>query len=137
MLENSKNNLSNANDINAIKGKNNGLTITKNKDEISKYLKDEGIEVVDFLDFGSESNVYHISVLSKNRNRKNEKKDAIMKLIVDKRKSKNKEIYISKILKNKNIIDCYTNSILDQANLSFLITEYAKYGNLRNFNQKF
>jgi len=59
-----------------------------------------------------------------------------MKLIVDKRKSKNKEIYISKILKNKNIIDCYANSVLEQENLSFLIMEYAKYGNLRNFNQK-
>jgi len=138
MLDNSKNNLSDPKDLEIVKEKNFELkNLFKNKDEKLKYLKEiEGIEVVDFLDSGSESNVYHISVVSKNSNRKNEKKDAILKLIVDKRKSKDKEIYISKILKNKNIIDCYTNSVLDQDNSPFFIMEYAKYGNLRNFNQK-
>jgi serine/threonine protein kinase len=130
-----KNSLLDAKDNDIVNKKNCIKEAPHNKEEIiPKYLKEiEGIEIVDFLDSGSESNVYHISILSKNNN---QKKDAIMKLILDKRKSKNKEVYISKILKNKNIIDCYTNSDLEQENLSFLIIEYAKYGNFRNFNQK-
>ena len=135
MLGSLKNSLSDAKDNDIVNQKKNCLKeVLHNKEEIPKYLKEiEGIEVMDFIESGSESNVYHISILSKNSN---QKKDAIMKLILDKRKSKNKEVYISKILKNKNIIDCYTNSVLEQENLSFLIMEYAKYGNLRNFNQK-
>jgi len=59
MLENSKNNLSNANDIDVIKGKNNDLTKIKNKDEISKYLKDEGIEVALTLEVNPMFFIYH------------------------------------------------------------------------------
>jgi len=130
MLETSKNILSDSKERNFLKDP------VKNDEFIQKYLKEiNGIEVLEFIDSGSESNVYHISISSKNSNQKKEKKNAIMKLILDKRKSKNNEIYISRILKNKNIIDCYT-SVLDKENLSFLIMEYAKYGNLRNFNQK-
>jgi serine/threonine protein kinase len=95
-----------------------------------------GIEILQFLDSGSESNVYHISISSQNNKKKNEKKDAIMKLIIDKRRSKDKEIYISETLKNKNIIGCYTHSFLEEGNSPFLIIEYAKFGNLRNFNDK-
>ena len=110
----------------------------KNDEELLKMIRDiNGIEILNFLDSGSESNVYHISISSKDKNKKNDKKDAIMKLIIDKRKSKKKEIYISEILKNKNIICCYTHSFLDdQGESPFLIMEYAKYGNLRNFNDK-
>ena len=68
MLDNSKNNLSDPKDLEIVKEKNFELkNLFKNKDEKLKYLKEiEGIEVVDFLDSGSESNVYHISVVSKN-----------------------------------------------------------------------
>ena len=135
MLDNFEKSISDAKDSDIINKKNYCLKeVLHNKEEIQKYVKEiEGIEIVDFLDSGGESNVYHISVLSKNSNKK---KDAIMKLILDKKNSKNKELYISKILKNKNIIDCYINSVLDQDNSPFLIMEYAKYGNLKNFNQK-
>ena len=109
----------------------------KNDEELLKMIRDiNGIEILNFLDSGSESNVYHISISSKDKNKKNDKKDAIMKLIIDKRKSKKKEIYISEILKNKNIICCYTHSFLEEGKSPFLIMEYAKYGNLRNFNEK-
>jgi len=109
----------------------------KSKEELSKSLKEfNGIEILQFLDSGSESNVYHISISSQNNKKKNEKKDAIMKLIIDKRRSKDKEIYISETLKNKNIIGCYTHSFLEEGNSPFLIIEYAKFGNLRNFNDK-
>ena len=135
MLETSKNILSDSKDIDTNK-RNFLKDPVKNDESIQKYLKEiNGIEVLEFIDSGSESNVYHISFSSKNSYQQKEKKNAIMKLILDKRKSKNNEIYISRILKNKNIIDCYT-SVLDKENLSFLIMEYAKYGNLRNFNQK-
>ena len=111
--------------------------ILKNKEELSKLIKDiQGIEILEYVGSGSESNVYHISISSKNNINKKEKKDAIMKLIIDKRNLKNKEIYISQILKNKNIIGCYTHSFLDQGKSPFLIMEYAKYGNLRDFNEK-
>ena len=109
----------------------------KSKEELSKSLKEfNGIEILQFLDSGSESNVYHISISSQNNKKKNEKKDAIMKLIIDKRRSKNKEIYISETLKNKNVIGCYTHSFLEEGKSPFLIMEYAKFGNLRNFNEK-
>ena len=109
----------------------------KSKEELSKSLKEfNGIEILQFLDSGSESNVYHISISSQNNKKKNEKKDAIMKLIIDKRRSKDKEIYISETLKNKNVIGCYTHSFLEEGNSPFLIIEYAKFGNLRNFNDK-
>ena len=136
MLSTSRNNLSDAKDIDKKKSIDFSEAL-KNKKVLSEYLKEfNGIEVLDFIDSGSESNVYQISISSKNSNQNKEKKNAIMKLILDKRKSKNKEIYISNILKNKNIIDCYTNSGLDEGNSAFLIMEHAKYGNLRNFNQK-
>jgi len=135
-----------------IKNSNYNLPISKEKDEAKNDFKEKlkndedllkkikeinGIEILNFLDSGSESNVYHISISSKENNKKKEKKDAIMKLIIDKRRSKKKEIYISEILKNKNIICCYTHSFLDDQEKSpCLIMEYAKYGNLRNFNEK-
>ena len=109
------------------------------KEELSsKFLKKfEDIEILDCLNPGTKSNVYHISFSSKNNKNKSDKKHAIIKLLIDKIKSKKKEIYISEILKNKNIIDCYTHSFLDdQGKSPCLIMEYAKYGNLRNFNEK-
>ena len=102
------------------------------KEELSSKLKNvyEDIEILDCLNSRRRSNVYHISFSSKN---KNDKKDAIMKLLIDKRDN---EINISEKLKNKNIICCYTHSFLDKGKSPFLIMEYAKYGNLRNFQQK-
>ena len=106
------------------------------KEELSSKLKNvsEDIEILDYLSSGRRSNVYHISISSKN---KNDKKDAIMKLLIDKRNLRDNEINISEKLKNKNIICCDTHSFLDDQRKSpFLIMEYAKYGNLRNFKQK-
>jgi serine/threonine protein kinase len=104
------------------------------EEELSKCIKGfDEIEILDCLNSKSRSNVYHISITSNNNN----KKDAIIKLLSNKRKSKDKEVYVSKILKNKNIIDCYTQSFLDQIKSPFLIMEYAEYGNLRDFNEKF
>ena len=106
------------------------------KEELSSKLKNvsEDIEILDYLSSGRRSNVYHISISSKN---KNDKKDAIMKLLIDKRNLRGNEINISEKLKNKNIICCDTHSFLDDQRKSpFLIMEYAKYGNLRNFKQK-
>ena len=105
------------------------------KEELSSKLKNvsEDIEILDCLNSGRRSNVYHISISSKN---KNDKKDAILKLLIDKRNLRDNEINISEKLKNKNIICCYTHSFLDKGKSSFLIMEYAKYGNLRNFQQK-
>ena len=105
------------------------------KEELSSKLKNiyEDIEILDCLNSRRRSNVYHISISSKN---KNVKKDAIMKLLIDKRNLRDNEINISEKLKNKNIICCYTHSFLDKGKSSFLIMEYAKYGNLRNFQQK-
>ena len=136
MMKNLINNLPNSREkekikINELKEK------LKNKEELSKLIKEiNGFEILNFLDSGSESNVYHISISSTNDNKKKGIKDAIMKLILDKRKSKKKEIYISEILKNKNIIGCYTHSFLEQDNSLFLIMEYAKFGNIRKFNEK-
>ncbi len=96
----------------------------------------EGFEILDCLKSGVISNVYHISISSKNNNNKNDKKDAIMKLLNYKRNIRDDEIYISQILKNKNIIDYYTHSFLEGQESPFLIMEYAKYGNLRNFIRK-
>ena len=105
------------------------------KEELSSKLKNvsEDIEILDCLNSGRRSNVYHISISSKN---KNDKKDAIMKLLIDKRNLRGNDIKISEKLKNKNIICCYTHLFLDQGKSLFLIMEYAKYGNLRNFNEK-
>ena len=106
------------------------------KEELSSKLKNEfeDIEILDCLNSRRRSNVYHISISSKN---KNDKKDAILKLLIDKRNLRDNEINISKKLKNKNIICCYPHPFLDdQGESPFLIMEYAKYGNLRNFQQK-
>lgn len=58
-----------------------------------------------------------------------------MKLLIDKRQLR-KEIYLSDRLKNKNIIDCYTQSLLSQGKSPAFIKEYAKNGNLRDFQVK-
>ena len=126
MKENLNENISYSNDID----KNKKYCLNQ---ELLKSIKEfDEIEILDCLNPRNRSNVYHISITSKNNN----KKDAIIKLLNDKRKSRNKKKYISKILKNKNIIDCYTYSFSDHRKSPFLIMEYAKYGNLRDFNEK-
>ena len=110
------------------------MSIYSNTIKSSKF---EDIEILDCLNPGTKSNVYHISFSSKNYKNKSDKKHAIIKLLIDKIESKKKEVYISEILKNKNIIDCYTHSFLDdQGKSPCLIMEYAKYGNLSDFNKK-
>ena len=126
MKENFDENISYSNDIDKSK------KYCLNQELLKCIKKFDKIEILDCLNPRSRSNVYHISIKSNN----NHKKDAIIKLLNDKRKSRNNEVYISQILKNKNIIDCYTTSFLDQIKSPFLIKEYAKYGNLIDFKEK-
>ena len=115
----------------------NNICDSKDKEKTRKLCFEkqfEGFEILDFLKLGNESNLYHISISSKYNNKKI--KDAVMKLLTNKRNPRNKEINISKSLKNKNIIDCYTQSFFEQEKSPFMIMEYAKYGNLRDFQQK-
>lgn len=115
-------------------------TSLKNKEEFNKYLKQnnfpENFELLNYVDSGSESNVYHM-LISKKKNDKI-KKNVIMKVIFHSKKQKinKKEIYISTILKNNNIVDFYGYSKLEENKTSYMLTEFAKYGNLRNFQKK-
>ena len=123
MKENLNENISYSNDID----KNKKYYLNQ---ELLKCIKEfDKIEILECLNSRSSSNVYHISITFKNNN----KKDTIIKLLND---NNYKYIYISQILKNKNIIECYTISFLDKIKSPFMIMEYAKYGNLRDFNEK-
>ena len=74
MLETSNNILSDSKDIDTNK-RNFLKDPVKNDESIQKYLKEiNGIEVLEFIDSGSESNVYHISISSKNSYQQKEKK---------------------------------------------------------------
>jgi serine/threonine protein kinase len=60
-----------------------------------------------------------------------------LKYIINKKKTKkNDELYISTKLKNKNIIGLYGYIPIKENNSESFIMEYAKYGNLRNFQIK-
>lgn len=105
---------------------------------LDKYKVDRGnFELVDYLDSGSESNVFSINIFHKNKNGYKIKKKAIMKSIFYQKKEKEnkKEIIISSKLKNKNIIDFYAYSTIKQGQSYFFAMENAKYGNIRNFQK--
>ena len=58
-------------------------------------------------------------------------------ILLKKNERKNiKEINISTKLKNKNIINFYVAGEFKKNELYCIITEYAKFGNLRQFQQK-
>ena len=110
-----------------------------NKKEDFSEIKDElkniaffndNFELKNYIDSGSESKVFQII-------NKKQKKDYILKYIINKKKTKkNDELYISKKLKNKNIIGLYGYIPIKENNSESFIMEYAKYGNLRNFQIK-
>lgn len=93
-----------------------------------KFL--ESFELLEFLGQGSESEVYKAYI-------KSSKKVVAMKMILIKkgrRKNKN-EINISKKLKHKNIINFYVAGEFKKNELYCIVTDYAKYGNLRQFQK--
>ena len=103
--------------------------------EIQKIIKKiqifENFEVKNYIDSGSESNVYKIQ-------HKKTKKDFVLKVI---KYHKNKgrrnlnELKITSKLKHSKVIDFngYFISKKEDDNNEYIIMENAKYGNLRNF----
>lgn len=100
-------------------------------------ISKENFELVNYVDSGSESNVFSINILYKNNNGHKMKKKAIMKSIFYQKNERGykKEIIISSKLKNKNIIDFYGYSTINQGQSFFFAMEDAKYGNIRNFQR--
>ena len=113
------------------KAKNN---ITEKKASLLKGIDPkilESFELQEFLGSGSESEVYKAYI-------KNSKRTVAMKMILLKKNQKKNinEINISKKLKNKNIINFYVAGEFKRNELYCIITEYAQYGNLKQFQQK-
>ena len=99
--------------------------------DIQKKIKYfENFELINYIDSGSESNVYKIQ-------NKKTKKDFVLKIIKHhKNKSRNlNELKITSKLKHPKVIDFngYFFSKKDNENNEYIILENAKYGNLRNF----
>ena len=100
---------------------------------INKYNKEfsEDLELLEIVGTGSESNVFKTLIKSK-------KKLVITKIIFREKGEKinMREINHSKKLKNKNVVDFYGASTLIENKLDYMVMEYAKYGNLRDFQLK-
>ena len=118
----------------------------KNPQKLSEYLKKqkvnvEELEILDCFDSGSESNAYNLLINFKNKKGISMKKKAVMKVIFnDKRKREKenkKEVYISSILKNNNIINFYGYSKIKEGYTSYMIMESGKYGNLKIFKEMY
>ena len=104
----------------------------------NKNLPEE-LEIINYIDSGSESIVYSSLINCKNKDGKKKKINAILKLMLyHKHEKENKnEINILYKLKNKNIIDFYGYSQIEKNKSSLLIMENAEFGNLRNFQKKY
>ena len=105
---------------------------------LDKYNTNKGnFELIDYLDSGSESNVFIINIFHKNRKGNILKQKAVMKSIFYQKKEREnkKEIIILSKLKNKNIIDYYGSYPIKKGQSYYLSMEFAKYGNLRNFQR--
>ena len=115
---------------NSEKEKFSNLNYMKQYLDNAKIFK-ENCELLNFIDTGSESVVYH-GMLQKY------KKDVILKIILkNKRQRENlREIHISSKLKYKNIISFYGYMPLIKNESSCILMEYARHGNLRNFQKK-
>ena len=112
--------------------------INYNQENKERKNKHESFELINYIDSGSESNVYNLTICNRKPKGQIMRKKSIMKLVF---KSKNeredkKEIYISSILKNINIIDFYRYSENEKDKTYYTLMDYAKYGNLRNFQRK-
>ena len=107
----------------------------KNIKELTKICSKtsfiEVFELEECVGSGSESYVYR-TLIKKN------KKKIISKIIYRKQgeKMNMNEILISKKLKNKNIIDCYGAITIKENELDCIMMEYARYGNIRDFQNK-
>lgn len=107
-----------------------------NPTKLSNHLKErnniflENFELLELIGEGSESYVYKIKI------KKNQK--IVTCKIVKREMGKGNltEYNISKKLKNKNIINIYGDASLIEGELDCLMMEYAKYGNLRDFQTK-
>ena len=119
-----------------IEEKTNCNTITKDQlssiDNFEKVIMPEfleNFELQELVGYGSESYVYRTKI-------KRNKKIISMKMIIRDNKEKRNitELRISKRLKNKNIINIYGESPIFE-NVDCIMMEYAKYGNIRDFQR--
>ena len=106
----------------------------KNIKYLKKLLNDNNpdlyrqLENFEYLASGAESNVYKVKIKKIN-------KICVMKLIINNNRQKRnyKEIYISKKLKHKNIIDFINYTPLNNTESDIILLEYGSQGDLRNF----
>ena len=107
--------------------------MTENITKLFEPLFLENFEIQDFLGYGSESIVYKVLI-------KKIKINVAMKILTIKNKEKSliniNEIKIIKKLKHNNIINYYLSTELKKNELYGIITDYAKYGNLKKFHDK-
>ena len=111
-------------------------TITKDElssvEKLREFLKPEfleNFELKELIGNGSESYVYRSKI------KRNEKIISMKMIIREKEEKKNiNELRISKRLKNKNIINIYGESPIFE-NVDCIMMEYAKYGNIRDFQR--
>jgi len=141
--ENEKKNISNKINKNQENNERKSIDELKSEEELKNYLKKynsfhESFELINYIDSGSESNVYNLIISNKKPKGKIMKKKAIMKLVFNSRNEKEykKEIYISSILKNNNIIDFYGYSKIEKDKTFYIIMDYAKFGDLRKFQRE-
>ena len=106
----------------------------KDRDEMNQYIKNckscECFELLDYIGYGAKSVIYRISMI--NKKSPQQKENAIMKLILSKKRN-DKELNISSQLKNKNIINYYGHCTLKENESTMLFIEPSKYNNLRVF----
>ena len=109
----------------------------KNIEKLNEYIKIknpkflEDFELLNLLGTGSESYVYKAQITKKNNNLITAK---MIKRVKGELININ-EINISKKLKNINIINTYGGSPVIKDELDCIMMEYAKYGNLRDFQK--
>ena len=105
-------------------------TLDEIKEKIGNIKMFESFELKNYIDSGSESNVFKIQ-------HKKTKKEYALKIIKHKKKKSTnmKELQIAFKLKHPKIIDLngYYLPKKDDDNSQYIIMENAKYGNLRNF----
>ena len=108
----------------------------KDRDEMNQYIKNGKFcgcfELLDYAGSGCESVIYRISLI--NKKKPQQKKNAIMKLILSKKRN-DRELNISSKLKNNNIINYYGHCTLKENESTMLFIESAKYNNLRVFQR--
>ena len=111
--------------------------ILSNLEGVKKYIKQNNPELDDIFEFqeyigsGAESNVY------KTKLKKNGKTVANKIIVIKEREKKRifNEIMISKKLKHQNIIDFYGCYEVKENEVSCIVIEYSKFGNLRDFTK--